>query len=677
MRPVSLLSLLALSACPAPNPPPISAEADPDPITASMASAMNPEADACEDFYEYACGGWLASTEIPADRSRWVRSFSVISESNLAAQREILEGAADATDPLLGKIGDFYEACMAAEAPTASTLESLATTRELTRAWTTREELSANLGKLSMIGVDAFFSGSVWADYANPDLNILHVGQGGIALPDRDYYLREDEEGQALLAAYRSHVAAMLTLAGMPGDEAGPRADAIVDLEIEIAKISFPRDELRDVDETYHKVDRAGWQALWSFPLDPMFGALGVPEAQDVNVQKPEYFQRLDGVLAATSDDVIRDYLWWHVLHGLAPHLGAAFDQETFAFFGQRLTGQPEQSPRWKRCVGWTDEHLGEALGQAFVERHFAGESKPIAQELVRRVEASFEASLPELEWMDDATRERAVAKARAIINKIGYPDAWLDYGPYEVRANDHLGNVVRGRKFNVDRYVRRIGQPVDKAEWFMSPPTVNAYYNPSVNEIVFPAGILQPPFFSAEYPAAFNYGAIGMVIGHEITHGFDDEGRKFGPSGAYEEWWAPEVSGRFEERAQCLDDEYDGYELREGLAVNGTLTLGENIADHGGLKSAYGAYRGWVAENGEEAERAGLSGDQQFFVAFAQGWCSLARPEIEEMFITVDSHSPPRFRVNGPVSHSPEFARAFGCEAGDPMVAEPRCEVW
>lgn len=680
MRLSPFLALLVLACGPKDAPVPAeSPAAEPDPFQASVLAAMDATADPCNDFYQYACGGWNASTEIPSDRSRWARSFSVIAEANLGAQREILESASESDDAATAKVGAFYDACMAMGTVDHESLRSLAGLRDGIYAIEDATGLATEMGKLERYGISGLFSSYVYADLVDPDLNILHVGQGGLTLPDRDYYLIEegDEDGASLVADYQAHIAKMFEMAGWEAERSAEAAARIVAFETALAGIQRPRAELRVVEENYHKIDRAGWQEQWGFPLDAYFTALGNPDATDVDVGRPDYFVALDGLMDETDLDTLKDYLWWRSLHELAPHVSAGFDEENFAFFGTRLTGQPEQSARWKQCVELSDQWMGDAVGQAFVDANFPGDSKTIAQELVRRVEASFEANLPELAWMDDATREVARVKAGSIVNKIGYPDKWKDYTTLEVDAADHLGNIVRARQFVVDDFIGRIGNPVDEDEWFMTPPTVNAYYNPSANEIVFPAGILQSPFFGRNQPMSMNYGAIGMVIGHEITHGFDDEGRKFDAEGRMNEWWAPEVAERFEEQAACLVEAYDGFELREGLSVNGSLTLGENIADHGGIKSAYQAYKAWEAENGAEDGFGGLTPDQLFFLGFAQGWCQVARPEIEEMLITTDPHSPARFRVNGPAMHSVEFANAFQCEAGDAMVAEERCEVW
>ena len=684
MRISPIIALLALSCGPKTTPVVDAVDAVIDdivesPVQEAVRTSMNADVRACDDFYEFSCGGWLEANEIPADQSRWGRSFSVISETNLTRQRDILSASSESEDAAVAKVGDFYDACMDMGTTEMNTLRSLGQVRDSINGIATKEDLARVLGELERIGVGGLFSSYVYSDLEDPDLNIMHVAQGGLSLPDRDYYLVEegDEDGAALLAKYQAHVTKMLEMANMPAEASGEAAAKIVAFETALAEINLPRAELREVEENYHKIDRAGWQEQWSLPLDAYFAAIGAEEATDVNVGRLEYFQQLDTLLNDTDMSTVSAYLWWRVLTDFAPHLSPAFDAENFAFYGVELTGQPEQPERWKRCVQLSDEWMGDAVGQAFVDAYFAGESKPIAEDLVRRVEAAFEANLPGLAWMDDDTREAAREKAGAIVNKIGYPDKWRDYTDLEVSSTDHLGNVVRARKFLVADFIGRIGNPVDKEEWFMTPPTVNAYYNPSANEIVFPAGILQPPFFSSDFPMSMNYGAIGMVIGHEITHGFDDEGRKFNGQGRMEEWWAPEVADRFEEQAQCLVDAYDSFEVRDGLAVNGELTLGENIADHGGLKSSFYAYKSWSEENGPEEGMIGLSAEQLFFVGYAQGWCTNMRPEREEMQVTTDPHSPAKFRVNGPVMHSAEFAEAFGCEAGDAMVAEDRCEVW
>lgn len=675
------LTLILLAACggtsnkstPAPAP-----AAEQNPAEMAVVQSMKPEVDACTDFYTYACGGWADATELPADRSIVTRSFTTIFDENQAIIREILEGAAKdpGEDPVQQKLGAYYGACMdeaaietAGAMPLKPWLDKIASAD--------RAGLWSVAGELTSFGPNPFLGAAIWADDKNPDLNIVHVGQDGLGMPDRSYYVELDEKGEARKADYQTTIAEMLALAGVDAEKAKADAAKVVAFETRLAEIQWPREQLRDSDKTYNKMTMDELQALTpTFDYDGYFEQFGV-DTEALNVRTPSYFQKLEPLLKDTKDDVLKAYLRWHLVRWAAPYLHEALDQRSFAFFAKQLSGQEEQQPRWKRCVTRTESAMGEWLGKAYVDRKFAGDSKEQAEEMVAGIFAAFEKNLPDLEWMDDATRERAVEKARAFIAKLGYPKKYRDYDALAVDAGDHFTNVVQANAFNLDHAVAKVDQPVDKDEWHMTPQTVNAYYNPAANEIVFPAGIMQAPFFDRTFPKAMNYGALGMVIGHELTHGFDDEGRKYAPNGELKEWWEPEVSARFEERAQCVDDQYSGFTVDEGLNVNGKLTLGENIADIGGLKMSYLAYQDWKEENGAEPEFAGLTGDQLVFVAFAQGWCTIAKPEIEEQRVKTDPHSPPRFRVNGTVMNTPQFAEAFGCEKGSPMAPEDYCEVW
>jgi putative endopeptidase len=408
------------------------------------------------------------------------------------------------------------------------------------------------------------------------------------------------------------------------------------------------------------------------------FEAAGRPDAQALNVAPPGYFDRMGKVWAKAAWPVRRAYLRWHLVHALADQLPARIRTAHFELFGRRLQGQAQPTPRWHDCVEATDAALGEALGRQFVESRFSGDSKRIATEMIAQVEQAFADALPRLSWMDDPTRARALEKMHAIVNKVGYPDVWRDYGALAVGA-EHAANVLAGRRFEWQRKLSQVGRPVDDREWHMTPPTVNAYYNPSGNEMVFPAGILQPPFFEAERPMAMNFGGIGMVMGHELSHGFDDTGRKFDGQGRLTEWWGADVVGRFEQRAACVEQLYSGYEVQPGLRLNGKLTLGENIADLGGIRQAHGAYRAWAAEHGGDEKPAvpGLTNEQLLFVAYGQIWCTHATPEAERALVLTDTHSHARYRVNGPLASFPAFWEAFSCEPGTPMHPESVCEVW
>lgn len=655
--------------------------AAPPPAAAGVLAAMDREADPCSDFYRYACGGWLDSTELPADQTRWAKSFSVIREDNRAELRSILEEAAadPGTDPDRRRIGTYFASCMdeaaiekAGLAPLEPFFADIAKVEDAAGAM-------AVAGELQRIEAGAMFRLGVLPDFKDPGTNIAFLSQGGLGMPDRDYYVSDDEDKKRLLAAYREHLVRIFGLLGEDAEAASADADRVVAFETALATASRPRQEMRVPEKLYNKIDRSGLEKLTpDLPWGAFFTALGRPAVTQINVAVPEFFTALEARLAASEPADLHAYLRWHAVDGLADALPERFVTAQFEFFGRTLAGQQEIEPRWKRCVEATEGALGEAVGKLYVERRFAGDSKAKALEMIADLEDSFEASLPELAWMDDVTRGRAVEKLGAIRNKIGYPDEWRDYSAMKIVPGDYFANYLAGAAFESDRQLHKIGQPVDRDEWRAPPQIVNAFYNPLQNDISFPAGILQPPFFHRDFPAALNYGGIGAVVGHEITHGFDDQGRKFDPRGELREWWEPSVAERFEARAQCVADFYSHFTVVSGEHVNGRLTLGENIADIGGVKRAHAAYRRWLDRHGQpEPAVPGLSNEQLFFVAYGQVWCALATPEVERLRITVDPHSPPQFRVLGTLANVPAFAGAFGCAEGTPMNPAERCEVW
>jgi len=436
---------------------------------------------------------------------------------------------------------------------------------------------------------------------------------------------------------------------------------------------------MRQIDKLYNRVDRPGLESLTpTLPWSAYFAANGHPETQAISVAVPEFFEALAKLASSTPMPTLRAYMRWDVINSFADQLPKAFVDANFDFYGKTLSGQAEIQPRWKRCVAATSGAMGEAIGKLYVEREFAGESKAVALEMVGDIEAAFESNLPNLTWMDEATRERAREKAHKVANKIGYPDKWRDYSKLAIGTSGYLGNYVAANGFEYDRQWNKIGQPVDKSEWGMTPQTVNAYYNPTQNDINFPAGILQPPFFRKDYPAPMNYGGIGAVVGHEFTHGFDDQGRKFDGDGVLHEWWEPDVAAKFESAAKCVDDAYSKFEAEPGVHVNGSLTLGENIADLGGLKEAYSAYKAWEGRHGvQQAAVPGLTNDQLLFVSWAQVWCTLETPESLRRRVTVDPHSPGAIRAYAAPMYNPAFREVFGCKEGDAMVPAQACTVW
>lgn len=652
-----------------------------DEIASDMESALDRETQPCDDFYQFACGGWLEKKKLPDDMSRYTRSFTSIYERNQLFMRNVLErvAAEPGEDADLQKLAAVYQGCMDEESIEAAGITPLTPLWEQIDAVSDLKGLSYLWGVLSGTGVSSPIAMAVYGDFKNPDLNILHMGQGGLTLPDRSYYLATDEKGLALLTQYREHIAKMFTLAGTPEGESAELATQIVALETKFATAHIPRAEQRDPEANYHRLEREGAKALFKhLVLDEYFRGAGY-DVQPINVERPEVYERLDTVLGAADLDLLKAYTRWHVLVEVANSLSKSFVEEQFTFFGKQLRGQSEIRPRWKRCTGLAENHLGDVLSKVYVGEMFAGSSKSKAEEMILDIEHAFEEGLPSLSWMDEETRARAVEKVGTLKNKIGYPKAWRDFSGLEVSTGGHFEQALAMKRFSSKFWMDKVGNPVDKEEWFMPASAVNAYYNPLNNEMAFPAGILQPPFFHKDYPAALNYGAVGMVMGHELTHGFDDSGAKFAPDGKMVQWWAPESTERFEEKTTCVEKQYDGFEVLPGLNLNGKLTLGENIADLGGIKLTHAAYKAWVKRNTPETEMAGFSGEQQLFVGFAQSWCTLMTDEMKKERAATDSHSNAKWRVNGPLMNLPAFGEVFECEVGSPMRPDPKdtCEVW
>lgn len=641
------------------------------PLGKEVIAQMDLSVDPCVDFYQFACGGWIANNPLPNDRPRWGRGFGELSDRNNEVLRSILETDSD-------RAGAYYQACMdeaAIDAAGVTPLEPyLAKIAKLNPK--NSKALFQLLGEFdASVGLSAFFDFGLFIDFEQPDLHIADLGQGGTGLPDPSFYV-DPQKAEQFLPLYQGHIARMLGFLGYQGEDATAAAERIVALETELAKLQKPPEEQRDPEKIYHRWDRKGVEQKSKLPWATYLEALGAPKLQLINVSNPEFVEGLPALIAAAEPEAIRDYLRFHLISSTANLLSSEVVATNFQF-AAALTGQQKLQPRWERCVAATNNALGDLVSQTFIERNFPGDSKDIALDMIQRIEAAFAASLPALAWMDETTREAAVGKMSKIENKIGYPEKWRTYDGLQL-SGSYFADAIAARSWTSRYALAKVGQKVDEQEWYWPASIVNASYNPLQNLMNFPAGILQPPFFHRDFPKAMNFGAMGMVMGHELTHGFDDSGRKFDGDGVMREWWAPEVAAKFDAEAQCIVDTYSAIEVQPGVKLKGELTLGENIADFGGLKQAYVAYQQWVAENGPEPQLIdGLSNEQLLFVAMAQSWCSVSSPEFDALLATIDPHSPPKYRVNVPHAHFPGFWQAFACEEGTPMHAEQVCSVW
>ena len=639
---------------------------------------LDRSADPCADFYQFACGGWMARNPIPADQARWAR-FNELAERNRAVLRDILEAAAKGAgpDPLDRQIGDYYASCMDEAGIEAKGVAVLKPQFDRIAGLKATGQLPALLGGLHLAGVDALFGFGSEQDFKDATSVVASVDQGGLGLPDRDYYLKDDAKSAEIRQGYVEHLKRMFALIGEAPAPAATHAQAVMELETELAKVSLERVKRRDPENLYHKLTRAQLLALSpSFAWGGYLDAVAAPPFESVIVAVPEFVQRMDTLLNSVGLDAWKAYLRWHVVHAESDLLPKAFVDQEFAFFGQTLTGQKEIKPRWNRCVQATDRRLGQALGRRYVEKTFGAEARSRMAALVAALYRALEQDLRELPWMTDTTKQQALAKRAAMANKIGAPAVWRDYSSLRVVRGDAIGNLERAQAFELRRQLAKIGKPVDRGEWLMTPPTVNAYYQPQYNDINFPAGILQPPFFDRDVDDAVNYGAIGSVIGHEMTHGFDDQGRKFDKDGNLKDWWTEADAREFEKRASCIADQYAGYTAVADVKLNGRLTLGENTADNGGLRIAHMAFLD--ALGGRTPEPIdGFTAEQRFFLGYAQVWCQNRTDEVARLLAQIDPHSPGRYRANGVLSNMPEFAAAFGCKAGQPMVRENACRVW
>jgi predicted metalloendopeptidase len=654
----------------------VSVRAEIDP--ANFDTSVSPTAD----FYRYANGGWMDRNPVPPEYSRW-GSFNVLQQQNLDHLHALAEEAAAkgaAGSPMERMVGDFYASGMDQAAIDAAGASPLRPEFDRIAGIRTRDDVLAEIAHLHTIGVGAGFGFHSGADDKDSSMEIAQLSQGGLGLGERDYYFRDDEKSKALRAEYVAHVARMLQLLGDTPQAAQAGAGAVMTLETALAKASLNRVVLRNPYASYHKMKLAAAAAQFTPDMDwhAFLASTGAPAFDEVNFAHPEFFKAFDAELVHTPIADWQTYLRWHLIHAFAPFLSSDFEKENFAFYDTTMNGVKEMPPRWKRVVQTIDRRIGDALGQLYVARYFPPEAKVSALKLVGNLRASLHDRIEALSWMDDATKAKAIAKLDAFTVKIGYPDKWKDYGTLTIDRGPYVLDAMRAAAYESHRNLRKIGGPVDKAEWGMTPPTVNAYYNPSRNEIVFPAGILQPPFFDPKQDDAVNYGGIGVVIGHEMTHGFDDQGRQYDGAGNLTDWWTPGSASRFKEHAAGIVRQFSGYTVLDGLHLNGEMTQGENIADLGGLKISFAALQKALAGR-PQAKIDGFTPEQRFFLSFATIWRENSTPESARQRVHTDPHSPGRFRTNGPLSNLEEFYSAFSVPEGAPMrrPEADRVTIW
>jgi len=651
------------------------------PYTPSLdLEAMDRSVDPCVDFYSYACGGWQKKNPIPPDQTSW-SVYGKLYEDNLQYLRGLLEQAAVAKDrdPATQKIGDFYGSCMNETLVEQLGAKPMQPDLAAIQGLTDRKQLAPLLAKLQLRGISALFDFGPMQDFDDSSRMIVGIDQGGLGLPDRDYYTKDDAKSKENRERYLLHVQKMFELMGDSPETARKNAATVMRMETSLAKASLTRVERRDPYKQKHKMTVPElYKVAPDFDWNGFFSASNVPKFEVLNVSWPDFFKDVSTQIKSASLEDWQTYMRWHVAHSRASLLSSAFVNENFEFYRKYLRGATELQPRWKRCVQYVDRNLGEALGQVYVRRTFGPELKASTVEMTRQIEDAMAVRIQQLEWMSPATKQQAIGKLKAVRNKVGYPDTWRDYSSVTVVPDDFYGNDVRATEFEVKRQIAKVGRPVDRTEWDMTPPTVNAYYNPQMNDINFPAGVLQPPLYDAKMDAAPNYGNTGSTIGHELTHAFDDEGRQFDAQGNLKDWWTKQDAEQFVKQANCVVDQYGNYVIVDDIKINSKLTEGEDVADLGGTILAYVGWKN--ATEGTQLESvSGLAPEQRFFVGFAQWACENQRPENERVNAITNPHSPGKYRINGVVVNMPEFGKAFGCKAGQPMIKpdEKVCRVW
>ena len=656
----------------APTPPKVLRSFDP--------TAIDKSADPCTDFYAYACGNWRRNNPIPGDQARW-GTFGQLAERNrYLLYTELEQASKDPKSALQKQYGDFFAACMNVDAVNAAGLKPMQPTLDAIAALGDKKQLAALLAD-RRYQVAGFERLNVEQDQKDSTKQIAVLYQGGLSLPDRDYYLVDDERMTKIRAQYKEYVTGIFKLMGDDDAKAAAEAASVIKIETALAKGSMARVDMRDPDNVYHPMPVSSLKTLTpEFDWTAYFTGIGAPHFDSLNVAQPEFFKTANTVIASEPLDAIKSYLRFRSVNSVAQYLSSNFDDAHFDFFSKTLVGQAQQPARWKRCTQLTDGEFGEAVGQDWVKQNFPPDAKENMEKLVAALKTALAADIEQLPWMSAETKKQAEVKLAAFRDKIGYPEKWRDYSAVKVDRNDLLADIQHASLFNYDYQLNHIGKPVDEKEWGMTPPTVNAYYDPAMNDINFPAGILQPPFFDNSIDPAVNFGAIGVVIGHEMTHGFDDEGKRYDAQGNVRDWWTPADTTAFEKRTDCEVKEYGNFEPVPGQKLNGKLTLGENTADNGGLRIAYQALQSVLAKEGPTAEEKKIDGytpSQRFFIAFAQVWCENRTDQVARVAAKTDPHSPGQFRTNGTVENFEQFGKAFGCHVGQPMMPSDACRVW